>query len=107
MKWIVRLSETDPLFLQYELLRKAVNELSWVADISRIKAIRNGLRILLTHEYNSLKEITDADLSNIPADARVWTHSIVLFAPSACSIAHRSEVSLARVASSALARTRC
>ncbi len=70
MKWIVRLSETDPLFLQYELLRKAVNELSWVADISRIKAIRNGLRILLTHEYNSLKEITDADLSNIPADAR-------------------------------------
>ncbi len=70
MKWIVRLAETDPLFQQYELLRNAVNELSWAADISRIKAIRNGLRILLTHGYRSLKEITDADLSNIPADAR-------------------------------------
>ena len=32
MKWIVRLSETDPLFQQYELLRNAVNELSWAAD---------------------------------------------------------------------------
>ena len=32
MKWIVRLAETDPLFQQYELLRNAVNELSWAAD---------------------------------------------------------------------------
>jgi integrase len=70
MKWIVRLSETDPLFQQYELLRKAVNELSRAAGISRIKAIRTGLRILLTRGYSSLKEITDADLSNIPVDAR-------------------------------------
>jgi integrase len=70
MKWIVRLSEMDPLFQQYELLRKAVNELSRAAGISRTKAIRTGLRILLTRGYGSLKEITDADLSNIPVDAR-------------------------------------
>lgn len=70
MKWIVRLSETDPLFQQYELLRNAVNELSWAAAISRIKAIRTGLRILLTRGYVCLKEIMDADLCNIPVDAR-------------------------------------
>jgi integrase len=70
VKWIARLPETDPLFQQYELLRNAVNELSWAAEISRIKAIRTGLRVLLTRGYSSLKEITDADLSNIPVDAR-------------------------------------
>jgi integrase len=70
MKWIVRLSEADLLFQQYESLRKAASELPWAADISRIKAIRNGLRIMLTRGYTSVKEITDADVSNIPADAK-------------------------------------
>ena len=70
LQWIYRLSEADPLFQQYQLLRNAANELPWAADISRIKAIRNGLRIMLTRGYTSLEEITDADVSTIPADAK-------------------------------------
>jgi len=70
MKWVARLPENDPLFQQYQLLSSAVKELSWAADLSRAKAVRNGLRILLTRGYGSLKEITDADLSRIPADAK-------------------------------------
>ncbi|MFZ0463479.1 MAG: hypothetical protein WAL82_13805, partial [Candidatus Acidiferrales bacterium] len=70
MRWVVRLSETDPLFEQYALLRNAVTKLSRAAGISRTKAIRTGLRVLLTRGYTSLEQITDADLSNIPADAR-------------------------------------
>jgi hypothetical protein len=70
MKGVVRLPENDQLFQQYQLLSGAVKELSWAANLSQRKAVRNGLRILLTRGYNSLKEVTDADLSRIPADAK-------------------------------------
>ena len=40
------------------------------ADISRIKAVRNGLRIMSTRGYTSLKEITDTDVSSIPAEEK-------------------------------------
>src|SRR5207244_3840532 len=70
IRWVVRLPDSDPLFQQYQLLKKAVKELSWAGDLSRERAVRNGLRILLTHGYTSLRQITDADLSVVPVEVR-------------------------------------
>lgn len=70
MHWIKRLSETDPLFKQYDQMTKAIERVSWAGSNSKHLANRTGLRILLTRGYSALTEITDADLGLTPAGGK-------------------------------------
>jgi len=70
MKWVIRLPDTDSLFQQYDQLVRALDKVSWASTLSRHKAARSALRLMLVQGYQELAGITDADLERIPADAR-------------------------------------
>lgn len=65
-RWVARLPSGDPLLDQHDRLAKAVGLITWAGPIVQLRAVSNGLRMLLVRGYASLSELTEEDLKAIP-----------------------------------------
>ena len=68
-QWIARLPPEDRLAQQAVLLEQALAGVSWVAPSRRAIAVNLGLRLLLTHGYDAVGQITEQDLQELPRTA--------------------------------------
>lgn len=65
-RWVARLPAGDPLLDQHDRLAKAVGLITWAGPLVQLRAVTNGLRMLLVRGYASLSELTEEDLKAIP-----------------------------------------
>ena len=68
--WVRHLPEDDPLVQQGKLLMQTLQTLSWTKPDRRLHAVNTALRLLLVHGYESLTQITEQDLLDIPLAAQ-------------------------------------
>ncbi|MGA8594014.1 MAG: site-specific integrase [Bryobacteraceae bacterium] len=61
-QWIERFPDNDPLVQQYDLLLKAAAGVRWASPHSQRLAVCSGIRLLLTHDYDTVQQIKDEDL---------------------------------------------
>jgi len=64
-QWIARLPKDHPLVQQHNLLLRATAPITWTSVHNRHLAVCNGLRILLAHGYEHLRQIQDDDLKRL------------------------------------------
>jgi site-specific recombinase XerD len=74
--WIKSLSEHDPLFHQVQRLKEALAALSWARPEMQAAALNAGLRLLLFHNYHILEQITEQNLLDIPAAAKLGSDTL-------------------------------
>lgn len=65
-RWVARLPAGDPLLDQHDRLAKAVGLITWAGPLVQLRAVSNGLRMLLVRGYASISELTEEDLKAIP-----------------------------------------